>query len=167
MDQSLPENISENFLSFIERNENDIEDREIIRIRKCSILYFLTTEKDFVSTDRNYRFSSNKDKKSLGEKIQLGDFVQIKLDDKIHPVQVLGFQYADGKKFMGDFFSFEWALKMKSTRKIEVFCSFFSFSKFNHLYQSKKRNQFIQVSCYQKHLFVKRDFSSGILTISE
>lgn len=141
------------FIAFEKNLNNDME--EVTFIKKATLLYYLTSEKEYVSTDRNFRFMNNK--KSYSEKIVEGDFICVNYKSADHIVQVLSFRYDDGKAFKGDFYSIELAKKLKLAKKVEIFVSFYLRKEEGRLISSKRERQFIKVDDYISHVVIKRN----------
>lgn len=95
---------------------------------KASLIWALGGDGKRISTDRIHRFEGNERAFDSGERILLGDFLEMKYEGKERIVQVLGFRFENGKTYHGDHYSFKRAKEDKKSSQgsaVMVFCNFF------------------------------------------
>lgn len=107
--------VHQNFICFS-------RDGTLFYIKKASLIWWLSADGKRVSSDRVYRFITEKGKNSdVG--LQTGDFVEMTDGKKTKIAQILAFKFADGKTFYGDRY------EGRDDREVEALCHFYVLKK--------------------------------------
>lgn len=129
-----------------------------VYIKKMTLVWWLSIKERRGSTDRIYRFMSER-KAPSSAGIWIGDYIEIMYGKKKHIVQVLDFRFVSGKKYYGDFYDHS-----KKTNDIEALCNFLEWNNGN-LVVSKLVQRYINVTNYKKTVHVKRDLKTGSISL--
>lgn len=151
---SLPsdENSPRGFIKFI---RDDVP----YFVRKSSLLWMMTTNKEKVSSDRLYRFISTKKSHSFEEQsIQLGDFIIMSVNGEETICQVIGFRYITGSY---KFKAVSCPIKSEAGKGIEVLVFQFKSMANGILAIQRKRDCYINIDNYIKHISLKRHNKIG------
>lgn len=128
-------------------------------IKKASLVWMLSTSSKRISTDRIYRFISEK-KTPNGSNLQLGDFVITNFEKEPQLVQILAFRLRSGKKFYGDICLLQESDHIKS--EAEMLLNFFKMHE-NLVKWEGRAQRWVSVQNYVKHVVLKRDIETGNL----
>lgn len=167
-DGENPEGSESAMVALIEDSENPtprgfiafMRNGEKLFIKKASLVSFLGKEGQRVSSDRLYRYTNARKPVLNDGRVLLGDFVKMKFERAVWVVQVIGFQFANGKKFHGDHYLKE----TDSTQPVMALCSFFK-TRNSILTSASRPQRLINLENLICSVFVRRDMVTGVLTV--
>lgn len=125
-------------------------------IKKASLTWMLSVGSKRVSTDRIYRFISDK-KTPDGSNLQIGDFVVVNFENLDQLVQIISFRFCNGKKFYGDQYVFH---DSNNETDVELLANFFKIQD-KIVNWNGRAQRWINVKTYKRHSVLHRDLSSG------
>lgn len=136
-----------------------IRDESRFFVKKASLVWMLSIGSNRVSTDRIYRFISDK-KTPDGSNLMLGDFVHINLENVEQLVQIISFRFCNGKKFFGDYYTFQDS--NSKTKDVEMLTNFFRIQN-NIVTWDGRAQRWINVKNFSQHAVLKRDLSGNLI----
>lgn len=163
--QMTHEGVNESDTGMVETQDPDtphgfvsfIRDNVLYYLRKSTLLWMITSKKDKVSNDRLRRFINENKKSSTEESIQLGDFIVMEVNGKEVICQVLGFKYInENYAFKG----ISCPIKHEGGSGVDVQIFQFRQQGTGFLTAHKKRDCFVNIEQYLRHVSLKRDNKS-------
>lgn len=130
-----------------------------VYVRKSSLVWYLSSEKNRISTDRVYRYA---DSKQRDGHLNVGDFAIFDYNNKEQFVQVISFKFTDGKRFYGD----SYFIKENDTRGIEALCYFLENRDGKLIDADHLQHRYINVKSFKRVVSLKRSIESAELLLN-
>lgn len=129
-----------------------------VYVRKSSLVWYLSSTKNRISTDRVYRYADNKQHEGH---LNVGDFAIFDYKNKEQFVQVISFKFTDGKRFYGD----SYFMKKNDTRGVEALCYFLENQDGKLIDVDHLQPRYVNVKNFKRVVSLKRNIESAELML--
>lgn len=130
-------------------------------IKKASLVWMLSIGTKRISTDRIYRFISDK-KQPDGSNLLLGDFIFVNIDNVNKLAQIISFRFCSGKKFFGDQYSIQ--KHSVDTNEVEMLLNFFKIQN-NLVHWDGRAQLWVDSKKFKSHALLRRDLVTGNIVL--
>lgn len=138
-----------------------LRDDDSFVVRKSTLLWMMATESGKDSSDRLYRFRTDKSlvpSNQSQEKIQAGDFIVMAINNKPAVCRAIGFKYSNAKyKFKSN----SCPIKNEEGQGVEVLVQQFNETENNTLKIANKQDCYVKIEAYIRHVNTSRDTKTG------